>query len=109
MQEPAPIEEPIDKDAFARKVLFHAEESRISQDGKAYYVAEPKDRLGFLRLYAEVKGFVGKDSQVQTNMFVKEMKIKLVKPEEKTEIKTVNQVSETPNGNGVNLKLKLVS
>lgn len=102
-------EMPLDKDAFALKVLEYAEETR-DHNGISYYVVDPKDRLGYLRLYAEVRGYVGKVDQTNNNTFIKEMKIKLIKHEDK-EIKTItpNQNSEIPNVNGLNLKLKLVS
>lgn len=103
---------PLDKDGFALKVLEYAEETALTPDGRKFYVNEAKDRLGFLKLYAEVKGYVGKvETNINNNTFVKEMKIKLVKVEDKQEIKTITPVSnsEIPNANGgVQVKLKLV-
>lgn len=71
----------LDKDQFASRVLACAEE-KIERDGKLYPAIEAKDKLGFLRLYAEIKGYVGK-TEINNNLNFthNEMKVKLVKPE----------------------------
>lgn len=80
----------LDKEQFALKVLSFAEE-KVEANGRIFYVNEAKDRLGFLRLYAEVKGYVGK-TEINNNLAFthNEMKVKLVKPDPVKEEKTID-------------------
>lgn len=107
-----PDDPPLDKEAFARKVLELAE-AKIQIGDKIFYeIHEPKDRLAYLRLYAETKGYVGKvDISNTTNFIHNEMKVKLVKPDI-VEPKTIegsvteNVTEHKPNDR---FKIKLVS
>jgi hypothetical protein len=79
----------LDKQGLAAKLLEYAEE-KIVRGGQVHYANDAKDRLGFLRLYAEVMGFSGKAIDSSANNFTNnEMKVVLVSPESKHEIKTV--------------------
>lgn len=83
----------LDKEGLAAKLLQCAEE-KIIRNGQAYYTNEAKDRLGFLKLYAEVMGFVGKASiDASTTFTNNEMKVVLVRPEQKEETKTIKAVA----------------
>jgi hypothetical protein len=87
-----PIERPqlLDKEGLATKLLKCADEKRLRGD-EVHYANEAKDRLGFLRLYAEVMGFIGKTAVYATpsNTAYNEMKIVLVKPESKHDSKAI--------------------
>lgn len=70
----------LDKDALAAKVLRFSEEKDTT--GR-FYLAEDKNRLAALRLYAEICGYIGKvDIDLSTKNFNtnNEMKIVLVSP-----------------------------
>lgn len=105
------LEAPIlDKDQFAARVLQAADE-KIENNGKVYHAIEAKDRLGFLRLYAEIKGYVGK-TEINNNLHFNhnEMKIKLVKPSEEDKPKIIDTSSneELTKIEEPRLKIKLV-
>lgn len=101
----------LDKDQFASRVLECAEEKRLAADGKLYPAIEAKDKLGFLRLYAEIKGYVGKNETNNSFNFTNNsMQVKLVKPDPIS--KTIEHDQEiTPQleaPSSHNIKLKLV-
>lgn len=85
----------LDKEGLAAKLLSCAEE-KITRNGQSYYVNEAKDRHNFYKLYSEVMGFTGKALiDASTNTFTNnEMKIVLVKPEVKQEIKAIEVIRE---------------
>jgi hypothetical protein len=60
---PRPIERSqlIDKEGLAAKLLECAEQ-KLFRGGQVHYANDGEDRLGFLRSYSEVIGFVGKTS-----------------------------------------------
>lgn len=69
----------LDKDALCVKLLEFVDEK--DTNGR-FLINEGKDRLQALRLYAEIKGFIGKvDINASTNYTNNLMKIVLVKPE----------------------------
>ena len=83
----------LDKEGLAAKLLQCAEE-KIIRNGQVYYTNEAKDRLGFLKLYAEVMGFAGKALiDASTTFTNNEMKVVLVRPEQKEETKTIKAVA----------------
>jgi hypothetical protein len=90
----------LDKEGLAAKLLEWADE-KIIKSGQVHYANDAKDRLAFLRLYAEVMGFVGKASIDATanNFTNNEMKVVLVKPETELDNKaiesTVNKVGDS--------------
>lgn len=103
----------LDKEQFLAKVMdFYDATYEIG--GTKRYVNEGKDRLAALKLYAEAKGFVNKntieiDNSKTTNNFVG---IKLVKPEPKDVTPEQNKVPNTQSkilNNEAIPQLKLVS
>lgn len=103
----------LDKEQFLAKVMdFYDATYEIG--GTKRYVNEGKDRLAALKLYAEAKGFVNKntieiDNSKTTNNFVG---IKLVKPEPKDVTPEQSQVPNTQSkilNNEAIPQLKLVS
>lgn len=103
----------LDKEQFLAKVMdFYDATYEIG--GTKRYVNEGKDRLAALKLYAEAKGFVNKntieiDNIKTTNNFVG---IKLVKPEPKDVTPEQSQVPNTQSkilNNEAIPQLKLVS
>ena len=100
----------LDKDGLAAKLLECAEE-KIERNGQKFYVNEAKDRLGFLKLYAEVMGFAGKlNIDASTSFTNQEMKVVLVKPDEKPETKTITPVEhiDLDDTNITPLRIKIV-
>jgi len=98
----------LDKDGLAAKLLACAEE-KIIRNGQAYYTNEAKDRLGFLKLYAEVMGFAGKALiDASTTFTNNEMKVVLVRSDTKEEIKTIkavaNEIEEPVNVTPLRIK-----
>lgn len=102
----------LDREQFAARLLSLSEEKNLAG---THYTFDDKERVNLLKLYAEVKGFTGKASDgatITNNTLVQGLTIKLVKPEEKEEPKTLNVPNSNPqnsNTNGLPLKLKLVS
>lgn len=98
----------LDRDAFAARLLELSEARNVA--GTAY-VYDDKERVNLLKLYAEVRGFTGKqEAPIINNNLVQGLTIKLVKPETKEQ---VLDTTPTPNTNNQNLndlpiKLKLV-
>jgi hypothetical protein len=90
----------LDKEGLAAKLLECADEKTI-KSGQVQYANDAKDRLGFLRLYAEVMGFVGKApiDAIANSFSNNEMRVVLVKPENEDGSKaiepTVNKVGES--------------
>jgi hypothetical protein len=100
----------LDKAALAAKLLECADE-KVERNGKHFYINEAKDRLGFLKLYAEVMEFTGKPASTSINNFPSnEMKIVLVKPENQVETKTIELVKkvEEETINITPLRIKVV-
>ena len=99
----------LDKDALSRKLLkFSEEKDRTGQ----FYVAEAKDRLAALRLYAEIQGYIGKvDINASTNNYVNGMTIKFVSPEKRNnDEKVIDVIKERENEiETLPLNIKLVS
>lgn len=83
----------LDKEALAAKLLECADE-KIERNGQKIYVNEAKDRLGFLNLYSKIMGFTDQPNHTSTNFVNNEMKVVLVKPAEKQEIKPLKVVQE---------------
>lgn len=101
-------EDLLDADQLAANLLRMANEKDRSG---SFYMFEGKDRLAALKLYAEVRGFIGKQStQINNNIVHKSITVKFVKPQEAKEEETV--IEQLPDEN-LNLKsipkLKLVS
>lgn len=93
----------LDKNQFAATLLRHSEEKSL----------EGKDRVAFLKLYAEVMGFTGKvEINASTNYFNNnnQLKIILVDPDDKTAEKAATTIEHKPSDDFVPtpLKLKLV-
>lgn len=99
----------LDKDALAVKLLEFADE-RAPQ---GFYVNDAKDRLAALKLYAEVRGFIGKiDINNSTNNVINnKLELVLIPPPNKDEkIKPVidNEPVQEIKNNSIPLNLKLV-
>lgn len=96
----------LDKDQLAAKLLRMAEEK---DRNNTFYLLEGKDRLKALDLYAEIKGYKDKKTDIPPVLLNNQMVIKLVEAEKK-EPKTIDQNSE-PQIQNINspVKLKLVS
>ncbi len=100
----------LDKEQFAAKVLELAEAKSVL--GVPSF--DDKERVNLLKLYAEVRGFIGKsDTTINNNTLVQGLTVKLVKPE-KGEPKTIDATPiehEISNANvsSSKLRLKLVS
>lgn len=96
----------LDKQELAAKCLEYADET--DPTGR-FRMVDHKDRLAYLRLYAELQGFVGKVDITQNtfNQTNNVMKIKLVKPEVKEE-KIINS-TPIQQEEHLPVKLKLVS
>jgi hypothetical protein len=101
-------EELLDKAALSRKLLEFSEE-RIIFNGENRYAAEAKDRLAALRLYADIQGFIAKDSISTTiNNQPRFMEIKFVEPDKKEVVKTIeheSKVDDILENSPVKLKL----
>ncbi len=98
----------LDKEALSYKLLKFAEEKDPS--GR-FFTCDHKDRINYLKLYAEIQGYIGKvDINASTNNFTNNtMKIVFVKPEndnKEIEQKTIEQEAEIPK---LPLNIKLVS
>lgn len=98
----------LDKEALAHKLLkFADEKDRTGQ----FYISDAKDRLAALRLYAEIQGYIGKVDLHSTNNFINAMTIKFVKPENKNDLKTIDEtpIEKSDNVKPLPLNIKLVS
>jgi hypothetical protein len=107
---------PLDKDQLAAKVLALADEKILNpRTGLQIPLNEAKDRIAAFKLYSEIMGYTGKvEVDASTKNFVhNELKIKLVRPEEKKPV-TINQApiknikSEITNEGPSPITLKLV-
>lgn len=106
LEQPANL---LDKDQLATKLLVFADE-KITFNGNKVYAAEAKDRLAALRLYAEVKGFIGKTDVSNTTFVNNGIKITFVNPDpEKKEEKIIEHKVEEEAIVRNPIKLKLVS
>jgi len=105
----APQEELLDKISLSRKLLSFAEETIIF-NGEIRYAAEGKDRLAAYKLYADIQGFIAKDSISTTiNNSPKFMEIKFVEPDKKEVVKTIEHESKIEHVlENSPIKLKLV-
>lgn len=95
----------LDKEQFAHKVLKFADEK--NQSG-TFYLADTKDRLAALKLYAEVQGFVGKasDLNIHNNVTLKSISVRFIEPEVKQQAKIIdNEPNEFLNNSRVKIKL----
>jgi hypothetical protein len=107
---------PLDKNQLAAKVLALADEKVLNpRTGMLLPSIEAKDRIAAFKLYSEIMGYTGKveiDNSTK-NIVNNELKIKLVRPEEKKQV-TINQApiknskSEIVNENSSPITLKLV-
>lgn len=89
----------LDNEQLASRLLQMAEERNSSG---TFYILDGKDRLKALELYAEIRGFTGKNKDIGiTNNFVNELIVKFVEPEKKEIVKTIDAVPDT----SVHLKL----
>lgn len=81
----------LDKEGLASHILSCAQEHFV-RNGVRVYAVEARDRVSLLKLYAEVMGFTGKNDTTTNTFTNNEMKVVLVKPEEKIsekELKTI--------------------
>lgn len=84
----------LDKDALSRKLLAFAED-KIFFNGNEVYSAEAKDRLAAYKLYADIRGFISKETINNTiNNSPKFMEIKFVEPDKKEVAKTIEHESK---------------
>lgn len=103
----------LDKDQLAARLLQCAEE-KITVGGREVYINEAKDRLGFLKLYSDVRGYTGKvDANNSTNNFnITKIKVEVVEPKPREPITTVIEHNKEPvlekHPDAVPIKLKLV-
>lgn len=96
----------LDKDQLAAKVLKFADEKNASN---TFYLADAKDRLSALELYAKLKGYLNNKDNSNFSFTHNNMIIKLVEPEKKASIAPiVENDEEIQNHNVTPLKLKLV-
>lgn len=97
----------LDKDAFAVKLMKLSEES---YNGR--YTLSGKERIDALKLYADVRGFLAKDTNTVNNFNNNEgLKIVFVKAAEPAPVKVIDQVpnrSEMLNDYASPVKVKLV-
>lgn len=95
----------LDAEELAAKLLEMVEERNATN---TFYMLEGKDRVATLKLYAEVRGFLKKDTPIPGHTFIQNtMTIKLVEPTKKI----IEQVEDKPEEivNSVSpVKLKLV-
>ncbi len=98
----------LDKRQLSLKLLAFAEE-KIFFNGNEVYAAEAKDRLAALKLYADVQGFISKDTINNTiNNSPKFMEIKFVEPDKKEVVKTIEHSVVEDILEDSPIKLKLV-
>jgi len=100
----------LDKDAFAAMLMETALEKHPE---KRTYALEAKERVNILKLYADVRGFLAKDTNIQNNFNNNEgLKVVFVKAAEQAPVKIIDQVpndkSEMTNDYPSPLKIKLV-
>jgi len=100
----------LDKDAFAVLLMETAQEKDPTTQK---YRVEAKERVNLLKLYADVRGFIGK-AEINNNFTQNnnEMKVVLVRAEGKPIIQASNDKSEILNDDKSavpDLKIKLVS
>lgn len=103
---------PLDKNQLAAKVLAFAEEKTLM--GKA--ALEPKDKIAAFKLYSEIMGYTGNKVEIDNstkNFTNNELKIKLVKVQDKEPSTVINNTpnsvkSENVNENPSPITLKLV-
>jgi hypothetical protein len=98
----------LDREQLASKLLKLADEKHPAN--ALIPAHEAKDRIAALKLYAEIKGFTNKDNvPTVTNNTINGLKIVLVKPEKKEELKNViDNVPNAPAQSGFTVPLKLV-
>lgn len=101
-------EELLDAEELAANLLRMANEKDKTN---TFYLLEGKDRIATLKLYAEVRGLIGKQAVDQStkNFTYNKMVVKFVSPEKKEEIVDNSNDVQLPNNNKSPLKLKLVS
>lgn len=84
----------LDKIGLSRKLLAFADE-KIIFNGNSVFAAEAKDRLAALKLYADIQGFISKETINNTiNNSPKFMEIKFVEPDKKEVAKTIEHESK---------------
>lgn len=102
----------LDREQLATKVLVLAEGEKILINGVMRSTIEAKDRITAFKLYSDILGYTGKvEIDNSTHNTIKELTIKLVKPEEKSPIVIDNASkakSELNNENSSPIQLKLV-
>ena len=91
----------LDKEQTAVKFLDIADEKKNGR-----YLAETKDRLKALELYAKLRGFLN-DGLINSPNLVTNMSVVFVKPQQKEEFKTI-EANQTPVDNPSNFSIKLV-
>jgi hypothetical protein len=113
---PPPIEpeapafkEPETQEEFAAHIFTCAQEHFV-RNGVKVYAIEARDRVSLLKLYAEIKGFIGaKAAPAQQSFVSNEMRVTLVKPDHEIvqEPKVVKQIEDEPT-NVTPLRIKAV-
>lgn len=90
----------LDKEQLASRLLKIADEKNATN---AFYILDGKDRLAALRLYAEIRQFIGKTADITpTSNVFNQITVKFVEPDKKEKIlEHIAQESEP-------VKLKLV-
>lgn len=101
----------LDQDELAAKLLEMVEQRDRTNN---FYMLEGKDRLAALKLYAEVRGYTGKNSidMSTKNITFKQINVRLIEPIKKeTAIVLDNQLNNDTqiSNNKSGIKLKLVS
>jgi len=77
----------LDKDALCHKLLNISEE----KSPQGYYVIEAKDRIACLKLYAEIQGYLNKETTTFNNFANNNLKVVFVKPDnDHHKMKTIN-------------------
>lgn len=87
----------LDRQQLAAKVLELADEKILNRNGVLVPIVEAKDRIAALKLYSDIAGYTGKveiDNSTIHNTLT-EIKIKLVKAEEKLPV----TIDNAPNKN----------
>lgn len=98
----------LDAEELAAKLLKMSEEKDRTN---TFYVLEGKDRVALLKLYAEVRGMIGKTAidQSSKNFTYNSMVVKFVAPDKKEIIPLPNDLPNEQNNKLPAVKLKLVS
>ncbi len=81
----------LDKDALCNRLLDIVEE----KSPQGYYTIEAKDRIACIKLYAEIQGYLNKETTTFNNFANNNLKVVFVKPDnDHHKMKTVKPVDE---------------